>query len=153
MSAPLPLRLVLDTNSVMALWSFEDPALEALRRFVERGAARLLVSAATTEEFRRVLAYRQFGLTAQRQATLLADYIGRAETVAPKPDAAPLPACRDHDDQKFLELARDGAATHLLSRDKALLKLNRHRLVRPLFIIQTPENFIAAHLADESTGN
>ncbi|MBD5801260.1 hypothetical protein AZOA_06670 [Azoarcus sp. Aa7] len=140
--APSTLRLVLDTNTVMALWAFEDPRLQHLRQWIERDRAVLLASAATLEELRRVLAYRQFAIAPERQATILATYAGRSSTV-PAPDAAedppPLPACRDRDDQKFLETARDGGASHLVSRDKLLLKLNRHRLVRPLFAILTPE--------------
>lgn len=140
--APSTLRLVLDTNTVMALWAFEDPRLQHLRQWIERDRAVLLANAATLEELRRVLAYRQFAIAPERQATILATYAGRSSTV-PAPDAAedppPLPACRDRDDQKFLETARDGGASHLVSRDKLLLKLNRHRLVRPLFAILTPE--------------
>lgn len=140
--APSTLRLVLDTNTVMALWAFEDPRLQHLRQWIERDRAVLLASAATLEELRRVLAYRQFAIAPERQATILATYAGRSSTVL-APDAAedppPLPACRDRDDQKFLETARDGGASHLVSRDKLLLKLNRHRLVRPLFAILTPE--------------
>ena len=63
------------------------------------------------------------------------------------PPAAPLPACRDSDDQKFLEIARDAGASHLITRDKALLKLARHRLVRERFAVLTPERFVA-QLAD-----
>ena len=142
--APSALRLVLDTNTVMALWVFEDPRLAPLRTLVDAGVAVLLASTATLEELRRVLAYRQFGITAERQAAILAAYAERT-TLHDRSadDAPPLPACRDGDDQKFLTLARDGAATHLVSRDKLLLKLNRHRLIRPLFAILTPEAFVA----------
>jgi predicted nucleic acid-binding protein len=42
----------------------------------------------------------------------------------------PLPKCRDPDDQKFLELARDCGADYLLTKDKALLVLAR-RKTRP----------------------
>lgn len=140
-------RLVLDTNTVMALWHFEDPALCDLRTFVEGGAC-LLANEATIEELRRVLAYRQFGLPPDRQQALLDAYLELVERVAPDTDREPLPACRDGDDQKFLDLARDGAATHLLSRDKALLRLNRHRLIRARFEIRTPEAFSAQYLSE-----
>lgn len=147
MNAPPNLRLVLDTNTVMALWHFADPALRALRTCVEGGGARLLASEATIEELRRVLAYRQFGLTPDRQQALLDVYVARAARVTPDAAPEPLPACRDGDDQKFLELARDGTATHLLTRDKALLRLNRHRLIRARFEIRTPEAFSAQYLS------
>lgn len=153
------LRLVLDTNTVMALWFFEDPALLRLRQLIEAARPPLIARDDSLEELRRVLAYRQFGIAAERQAAILAAYAARATVIAAAADdaasiAAPpsdvlsatLPLCRDRDDQKFLEIARDGDATHLVSRDKALLRLNRHRLVRARFAILTPEAFIATRL-------
>jgi len=51
---------------------------------------------------------------------------------------APLPACRDPDDQKFLELARACAADFLVTKDRALFELGRGNR-RPLaFRIVTP---------------
>ncbi|BAL22852.1 putative toxin-antitoxin system toxin component, PIN family [Azoarcus sp. KH32C] len=150
---PSALRLVLDTNTVMALWFFEDPALSPLRQLIEEARPPLIARADALEELRRVLAYRQFGIDPARQADLLAAYSARVTTIgAADGDAAasepegisPLPTCRDADDQKFLEIARDGRATHLVSRDKALLRLNRHRLLRPLFAILTPETLTAS---------
>lgn len=149
------LRLVLDTNTVMALWFFEDPALLRLRQLIEEAHPPLVAREDSLEELRRVLAYRQFGIAAERQAAILAAYAARATVIAAAADnaasiptglpaalPAALPMCRDRDDQKFLEIARDGGATHLVSRDKALLRLNRHRLVRARFAILTPESFI-----------
>ncbi len=137
--------LVLDTNTVMALWVFEDPALAPLRAAVECGGARIATRDDALEELRRVLAYRQFALPPERQARLLADYARRcARCAMPHSDtAAALPPCRDPDDQKFLEIARDAGATHLITRDKALLRLGKHRLVRTLYFIMSPERFIA----------
>jgi predicted nucleic acid-binding protein len=59
----------------------------------------------------------------------------------PEPSGEParLPRCRDADDQKFLEVARDAGAMLLISRDKALLRVDRHSLVREMFRIRTPE--------------
>jgi len=148
---PLP-RLVLDTNTVMALWFFEDPQLAPLRDAIEHRAPPLLARADTLEELRRVLAYRQFGAPPERQRHILDAYIARVTTIAVRGDGgaspAALPACRDRDDQKFLEVARDGNASHLISRDKALLKLNRHRLVRGFFVVVTPETFAATLSGD-----
>ena len=45
-------------------------------------------------------------------------------------ETPPLPKCRDPDDQKFLELARDCGADYLVTKDKALLVLAR-RKTRP----------------------
>jgi putative PIN family toxin of toxin-antitoxin system len=142
-------RLVLDTNTVLALWLFRDPALARLGTLAGAGRLTLLTRGDALEELRRVLAYRQFALDATTQAALLADYRLRATRL---PDAAPtplpLPPCRDPDDQKFLEIARDGAALALLTRDKALLRLARHRLIRARFAILTPESWQAGHGLD-----
>lgn len=136
-------RLALDTNTVMALWFFDDPALTGLRHFIERDRPILVTRADAMEELRRVLAYRQFAITPEQQSSILTRYSQRCSHVeAPGATACPLPACRDPDDQKFLEIARDGDVTHLVTRDKALLRLNRHRLIRPLYAIVKPETLM-----------
>lgn len=138
-------RLVLDTNTVLALWMFRDPALAALREWIEAGGCRLYSRADALEELRRVLAYRQFGLNEAEQAQLLSAYRKR---LAAASDALPhsitpaaLPRCRDPDDQKFLEIAQSSAASHLLTRDKALLRLRRHAAIRARCRIERPEEF------------
>jgi len=151
MADPPQPSLVLDTNTVMALWFFEDPALARLRQLLDDTRPMLITRADALEELRRVLAYRQFGIDAARQDAILSAYSARATPIgasSPAPEStipgAALPACRDRDDQKFLEIARDGGATHLVSRDKALLRLGRHRLIRPLFAILSPEALVAS---------
>ena len=142
--------LALDTNTVMALWFFEDPALKALRDLVENGYVTLISRADALEELRRVLAYRQFAIAESKQQQILATYTERCTAItADAPDASALPTCSDRDDQKFLEIARDGKVSHLITRDKALLKLNRHRLVRPLYRVLTPEAFCRELGADQ----
>lgn len=133
-------RLVLDTNTVMALWHFRDPKLAPLAEAIAAGRVSLVSRADALEELRRVLAYRQFEIAAERQAELLDAYRADLVQAAPAPAALELPTCRDRDDQKFLEIAA-GSATHLLTRDKVLLKLARHRLLRERFLILTPERY------------
>lgn len=137
-------RAVLDTNTVLALWLFADPGLAHLLAAIEADTYELLTRHDALDELRCVLAYRQFGLTPARRAEIFEAYAGRCSLVASSAsDAVALPNCRDPDDQKFLEIARDGGASRLITRDKVLLKLNRHRLIRPLFVIMTPEAFAA----------
>ena len=137
--------LVLDTNTVLALWMFRDPALNALREWIEAGNCWLHSREDALEELRRVLAYRQFGLDEAAQAQLLTAYRKRLAAVAevPPPSITPatLPRCRDPDDQKFLEIAQSSAASHLLTRDKALLRLRRHAAIRARCRIERPEEF------------
>ncbi len=54
-------------------------------------------------------------------------------------EAPILPRCRDTDDQKFLELAARCKAEMLVTRDKQLLRLARHRHKPPPFAIVTAE--------------
>ncbi len=137
-AAPPP-TLVLDTNTVLALWLFHDPALEALRQWIDAGRCRLVARADALEELRRVLAYAQFGLDASRQHALRARYLARLVLLPDAAHAGELPSCRDPDDQKFLEIAGAAGPATLITRDKALLRLARHRLVRERFAILTPE--------------
>ena len=138
-------RLVLDTNTVLALWMFRDPGLDALRAWIEAGNCLLLSREDALEELRRVLAYRQFGLDEDAQTALHVRYRNRLAPWSPPPDAetdrriSTLPRCRDGDDQKFLEISATSTATHLVSRDKALLRLSRIRAIRQRFEILGPE--------------
>lgn len=135
-----PLRLVLDTNVVMALWHFRDPALAELRAFVESERAVLLTRPECLEELQRVLAYSQFSIREEEQAALLAGYRSRSQVVLEVPFADELlPRCGDRDDQKFVELAWYGQAGALVSRDKLVLKLARRQPLRGRVAILTPE--------------
>ncbi len=153
---PAPLRLVLDTNTVLALWLFRDPALGTLRAAIENGEYSLHSRDDALEELRCVLAYPRFEAPALDQQALQDAY---RRLLEPAPHttslatgaADALPACRDPDDQKFLEIARDCGASHLLTRDKALLRLARHRLVRERFHILSPEAFVADVVVHSAT--
>lgn len=133
-------RLVLDTNTVLALWMFRDPVLAALRDWIERSRPPLLACTDTLGELRAVLGYAQFGQGLEAREALLSAYRGRIREIA-MPPAPTLPACKDPDDQKFLELAVGAGATHLLTRDRALLKMARRRGISGLLAIVTPEAF------------
>lgn len=181
MPAPPPL-LVLDTNTVMALWLFKDATLRPLADAIAQRHCRLATRADALAELRCVLGYSHFGLTPEQRAALAEHYAASCSVIAqgrdkqvpdarndagktlaqhgmsgeelmqlsgPQADlgAAPsaatgadaLPPCRDPDDQKFLQIALATGACQLLTRDKLLLKLARHRLVKPHFRILTPE--------------
>jgi putative PIN family toxin of toxin-antitoxin system len=142
LETPLPhgLPVVLDTNVVLSLWMFEDPALVRLRAAVESGALRPLSREDCLGELARVLAYSQFAQSPERQAEIAAAYRARCTLVEPvDPPACELPNCLDRDDQKFLELARDSGARALLTRDKLVLKLGKRPVIAARFAILTPE--------------
>jgi putative PIN family toxin of toxin-antitoxin system len=142
-----PARLVLDTNVWLDWFIFDDPAVAALKGAHRDGSVELIIDEACLQEFDRVLVYPEFALTGSQRSAFLAE-VGRRSTrhessVAAKVHA--LPRCNDPDDQKFLELARDARADWLLTRDKALLRLARKRLiVLAGFRIATPEQWAAS---------
>ena len=144
-------RVVLDTNTVMALWHFRDPALERLRAALDAGEIKPFLRPDCREELRRVLAYTQFKIDAEKQASLLADYEALCTMLVQGEPNAELPRCRDGDDQKFLEMAIQAEVGALVSRDKALLRLARHRLLRERLRILTPEK-AEAELAEAASG-
>lgn len=132
--------LVLDTNVVLDLLFFDDPAVRGLREALGAGRLRCLVSEATFDEWQRVLCYPEFALDASRQAALAADYRALAEMTDAVCTTA-LPRCRDPDDQKFLALAAAARAVALVSKDRAVLRLRRR--CAPWFAILTPAEFVA----------
>ena len=135
-----PARVVFDTNVLLSLWVFADSRFTPLRALVDRGEWMALTDEHCLAEFKRVLGYEQFKLSAERQAQIFADYsaianAGHERKTFPKP----LPRCSDHDDQKFLELARNADAEWLVTGDKALLKMARRDKLLGLFRVVTPD--------------
>lgn len=122
--------LVLDTNIVLDLYVFADPASAPVHSALESGALRWLATQAMRDELERVLAYAQIAprlaFYKRSAADVLAAFDRHSECVAVA-DKAPV-TCRDPDDQKFVDLAVAHRAT-LLSKDRAVLAL-RKRLQR-----------------------
>jgi len=118
--------LVLDTNVVLDLFVYEDPATAPLRERLADAQTRWLATPDMREELRRVLAYpqvrRRLEARQLRAEAVLAAFDART-TLA---DVAPKVAytCKDGDDQKFVDLAVAHGAT-LLSKDKAVLCMRR----------------------------
>ena len=137
--------MVLDTNVLVSLYVFADSRFAPLRAKIENGEWQAITNEPCFNEFRRVLGYSMFALPEQRQQDALAAYGAHVMRHAgPPPDViANLPRCKDRDDQKFLELARDSAAGWLVTADKALLRLARRDRLRGLFRILTPEAALA----------
>ncbi len=121
-------KVVIDTNVVLDLFVFDDPAVAPLRAALADGRVAWVASADMREELRRVLDYphlaRRLGAAGPHAA--LSAFDRHARCVAPA-GKAPF-TCRDPDDQRFIDLAvAQGAA--LLSKDAHVLALAR-RLAR-----------------------
>jgi len=132
-------RAVLDTNVLLALWLFRDPAVEPLRAAIEAGVLQPVRSRDTDAEFAEVLRRPElFCVATERQARLLDEWQASAlpvDTIDPAPWA-----CRDPLDQKFLDLAVSAGANWLITKDRDLLKLARKSRRQGLLIV-TPENW------------
>jgi putative PIN family toxin of toxin-antitoxin system len=121
--------IVLDTNIVLDLFVFNDPAAQPLLQQLESGALRWISTPAMREELARVLAYSQIVKSlAHHQieaGKVLQRFDKHARLLAP-PAKAPV-TCKDPDDQKFIDLAVAHQA-RLLSKDRAVLCMQK-RLV------------------------
>ena len=144
MSVPSPRRLVLDTNVWLDWLVFDDPSIAPIKAAVAANSVEILIDAACEAELERALGYdlgRKFTLDAHAQGACIAEcrrVARRIESPAAEAERAQLPACRDPDDQKFLEAALNSRADFLLTKDRALLDLAQ-RVAR--FRILTPERF------------
>ena len=144
-----PLRLVLDTNVWLDWLAFDDATIMPLKRTQAAGTIEIFSDEACTRELIAVLNYDlgKRSLNAEKQKACVAEF---QRLVRPHPSppplrrsgsesaATPLPKCRDPDDQKFLELARDCGADYLVTKDKALLILARRKTRPPPCRIVTP---------------
>lgn len=122
--------VVLDTNIVLDLFVFQDPAIAPLRDAVEDEQLNWLATDAMREELARVLTYPQ--IVRRRVAAALSerevlDAFDRHVRIVPAAAKAPF-TCKDADDQKFIDLAAAHGAA-LVSKDAAVLCMSR-RLAR-----------------------
>lgn len=140
-STPL---LVLDTNVVLDWVAFGDARVQPMVDAIESASLRLATSGVCLQELRRALGYAQVKLDAAAQALAFGRYAAHARVFEiPAPvEAMDLPLCEDPDDQKFLELAWLARASHLVTRDKALLKLARRVAQAGRFAVLAPEAWL-----------
>lgn len=121
--------VVLDTNIVLDLLVFADPASAPLSWRLQNGRLRWIATAPMRAELARVLAYPKVaprvaccGLTADQ---VLARFDAAVQQVQPAPPITVL--CKDRDDQALIDLAAQHRAL-LLSKDKAVLALRKRLL-------------------------
>lgn len=139
---------VLDTNVVLDLFVWDNPAAEPLRAMIRAGEMRCLSDQECLDELARVLTYPKLNLDAAAQQSIHANYLACCTVLLnqrPEHASPILPRCSDRDDQKFLALAFRAKADYLLTRDNALLKMSKHmRKFAPQLAIITPSVKIAA---------
>ena len=138
------MRIVLDTNVWLDWLVFNDVSVVPLKRAHAASRIDIIRALGGELELERVLGYdalkrlvqaadRPMLMDAMRAASHLHDGTTRAGN---------LPACRDPDDQPFLELARDCAAALLVTKDRDLLELRRAKFGPIGFRIVTPQECV-----------
>ena len=133
--------LVVDTNIVLDLFVFQDPATRPLQQALADKTLHWIATLPMRDELARVLAYPQIvrslsrrsgNNTAERAAAdldpalrvlALFDAQVALQAVAPKATVS----CKDPDDQKFIDLAVAHQAL-LLSKDKYVLCMKKRLL-------------------------
>lgn len=139
--------IVLDTNVCLDLFVFADPRWTKLRIALQEGRLEAITRESCRNEWLAVLHYQQLPITDENRPGIIHDFDSLVRCIYPTttpttPHSIKLPTCSDKDDQQFMELARDGRATHLITKDKALLKCARKVAKLNLFQILSPENFL-----------
>ena len=120
---------VIDTNIVLDLWLFEDPATVPLRAALQSGRITHLATNSMREELARVLTYPHIVKRMAKSNIQAQDILSRFDEhhLAAEPAAKAPCTCKDPDDQKFIDLAV-AHAVPLLSKDAAILCMKKRLL-------------------------
>ena len=120
---------VIDTNIVLDLWLFEDPATVPLRAALQSGAISHLATTSMRDELARVLTYPHLIKRMAKSNIQASDVLNRYDKylLAAENAAKAACTCKDPDDQKFIDLAVAHAAP-LLSKDNAILCMRKRLL-------------------------
>ena len=117
---------VIDTNIVLDLWLFEDPATVPLRAALQSGRISHLATRSMRDELERVLTYPHIVKRMAKSNIQAQDILNRFDQhheLAEPAVKAPC-TCKDPDDQKFIDLAV-AHAVPLLSKDAAILCMKK----------------------------
>ncbi len=130
-----PIYLVIDTNIMLDLWVYQNPQTSILKQCLESKKIVLLLTQAMLNELDFVLqrapilaVLAKFNLTVLE----LKENLHNCAQLCDVANAAPW-RCKDKSDQMFIDLAW-AQQTHLLSKDKAVLSLNKKFKSRGIFI-------------------
>ena len=120
--------VVLDTNILISALLFRGE-LSRIVDLWKKGKFIPLLSKETFEEFRTVLEYPKFSLTAEELRVII------EEEVLPYFDIIEIEGkirriCRDPDDDKFIACAESASADLIVTGDMDLLDIGRYKSVR-----------------------
>ena len=117
---------VIDTNIVLDLWLFEDPATVPLRAALQNGLISHLATRSMRDELERVLTYPHIIKRMAKTNIDAQDILNRFDEhhLLAEPAVKAPCTCKDPDDQKFIDLAV-AHAVPLLSKDAAILCMKK----------------------------
>ena len=120
---------VIDTNIVLDLWLFEDPATVPLRDALQSGLISHLATRSMRDELERVLTYPHIIKRMAKSNIQAQDILNRFDEhhLLAEPAVKAPCTCKDPDDQKFIDLAV-AHAVPLLSKDAAILCMKKRLL-------------------------
>ena len=120
---------MLDTNIVLDLLLFKDPATQPLKQALASNKIQWLTTQVMRDELQRVLSYpkimARLAVTELDAPSVLQQFDTHVRLVGVAPKASV--TCRDADDQKFIDLAVLHQAI-LLSKDRAVLCMKKRLL-------------------------
>jgi putative PIN family toxin of toxin-antitoxin system len=116
-------RLVLDTNVILDLLVFKDPAIEPIRLALDTKQVDAVRTPSSMAELIDVIGRPAFKLSQEDQANIVQAWESRSRliensTIEPAPFT-----CRDPDDQVFIDMAYSIRPAFLLSKDLRVLEL------------------------------
>ena len=123
--------VVLDTNIVLDVFVFNNPAAKAISQALADGELKWLATDAMRAELARVLAYpkiiQRLAFYALTMQAVLSQFDQHAKLVDVAPKASL--TCKDADDQKFIDLAVQHRAW-LISKDQHVLSMKKRLLAQ-----------------------
>ena len=124
-------HIVIDTNIVLDLLVFKDPATTSLKQALDANQLTWLATQAMRDELTRVLAYPKIAARLAFYKLGVDDVLTKFDQHASLVDVAPKAGvtCSDADDQKFIDLAVQYKAL-LLSKDKHVISIRKRLLAQ-----------------------
>ena len=123
--------IILDTNIVLDVFVFNDPAAEPVRQALAKQQLNWLATPAMRSELARVLSYPKIAARLVFYKLAAQDVLGKFDLHARLVDVAPKAGvtCSDADDQMFIDLAVQHNCL-LLSKDKDILAIKKRLLAQ-----------------------
>jgi predicted nucleic acid-binding protein len=127
-------RLILDTNVILDLLVFKDPATEPIRLALDTHRVDAVRTAASLAELMDVIQRPIFKLSSEEQEGIVRTWVSNTRLLE---NAAIEPApftCLDPDDQVFINMAYSLRPALLLSKDLRVLELRTRALLEKIEI-------------------